>query len=577
MKATTRIAYASADATPPPPVDRIAAALDNAAVHVDFDAVVGEHRRVLRQRNAGGGAANDVRRRPLSMRLDGLRRAVSQPFLGRGVQVQVVAVHDDQEELKNSIHNNDPFGDESIHTSSAKEQQESLSDADLLPLFSNNPESIVEYRVALKLDGTPEGALPRLMKPVLAKDVDDQSSGAKKHILKLREKHLVAISPHIGLYGNIISNLDLSSNSLKVIPPEIGYLKNLQWADFSNNKLETIPTTIAHCTKLRELACSQNALTCIPTTIGSLHQLSTLDFSRNQLTIIPQEIGLINTLQDLDLSQNQIKYLPVELFRLKTLYRLDTTDCPLLTEMDYEEIMVKIEDGEEVYNPPTLQELAARVLHRHQTPVLKHMQTNLKALLNPSNVSCCSCCSGPLIDYEVIRWRKVIKDGTVILGRERLCWRHWDTEAERVVAMFRRKGWTAPVVLPPPLPSIRRDNRVLVDGGAGGSGGGALRTRSISERIRSRASSSSLRDMIIHPASRRPSALDLEATEMLQRVSLHDEHQNIISLPPLVLRQPAPVATTPSSKPIGFNNHVHNTATKRKSILRHSQSLASFF
>ncbi|KAJ3133173.1 hypothetical protein HK100_004584 [Physocladia obscura] len=265
--------------------------------------------------------------------------------------------------------------------------------------------------------------------------------------LSLCSLNLVHLSPNIGFFAKNIVDLELCCNDLHILPPEIGHLRNLTKLNVSRNKLQTLPTTIAYCTKLRYLECTDNNIFLIPNSIGALTNLRNLNLARNTntLTQLPQQIGLCVNLQELVLSENiRMQYLPVELFRLKTLHRLVLEGCNgLLGDEALDDFAHAIKT--QVYNAPTLKELAARALHRNQrSKILKHMQPHLKTYLRSGKIAMCSFCAGPIFEYEIERWRRLVKDGNILVGQERLCWRHWDTEQERIIEMFNGQAWTAP-------------------------------------------------------------------------------------------------------------------------------------
>ncbi|KAJ3139445.1 hypothetical protein HK100_011457 [Physocladia obscura] len=271
--------------------------------------------------------------------------------------------------------------------------------------------------------------------------------GRNRAALSLCSMNLVHLSPNIGFFAKNIVDLELCCNNLHILPPEIGHLRNLTKLNISRNKLQTLPTTIAYCTKLRHLECTDNNIFLLPNSIGALTNLHTLNLARNTdtLTHLPQQIGLCVNLQELVLSENtHVQYLPVELFRLKTLHRLVLEGCDgLLGDDALDDFAEAIEA--QVYNSPTLKELAARALHRNQrSKILKHMQPQLKTYLQLGKVTVCSFCTGPIFEYEIERWRRIVKDGNILIAQERLCWRHWDTEQERIIEMFNGRAWTAP-------------------------------------------------------------------------------------------------------------------------------------
>jgi internalin A len=119
------------------------------------------------------------------------------------------------------------------------------------------------------------------------------------------------------------TKLSLSGNELRVLPPEIGQLTNLQTLDLSHNQLSSLPGEIGQLTHLQtlDLICTQ--LSSLPGEIGQLTNLLFLDLSHNQLSSLPGEIGQLTHLQTLDLNNNQLSSLPGEIGQLTNLLFLD--------------------------------------------------------------------------------------------------------------------------------------------------------------------------------------------------------------------------------------------------------------
>ncbi|KAJ3063432.1 hypothetical protein HDU98_000771 [Podochytrium sp. JEL0797] len=549
MRSDTRIAYRRTDAPPRVSAAGAETALDETAVDEDIDFVV-----------AIGLAQRQQQARPGQQRPFtgfGLRRAASQGFLVRHAVADSASIKVSTETTTVVPPFETPFA---LQTTTSD-----ISDDAARRLFGGCDNEAQKYFDLLRLDATPAQAFAASkLDPLCAKDLTDASS-KRGHVLRLCSRNIAHLSPNIGFFGSLITELELCHNNLSLLPPEIGHLKNLQKLDLSHNSLVKLPTTLSHCSKLHSLLCNSNLLTSLPPTLAALQKLTLLDVARNRLTELPQELGQIATLQDLDVSGNaELAFLPVELFRLKTLHRLDTTGCVgLMTEQDYDAHVNQVQD--QVYSPPTLQELAARVLIRNQAPVLKHLPPAVKAYLSPDRVACCSFCAGPILELDVVRWHKIVKDGAVLVARERLCWRHWDSEAQRVVALFGRKGWTAPVVVSSASSSSSAGMAVIAASRVDETSGGAdlsapMERLSMTDRLRKRASSSSLlsiggssggltrkQSMTLLSTSSSSSLLPTTRTthstsqrrdaELRALVPLRHESQILDRLPPLVNRQ----------------------------------------
>ncbi|KAI1320024.1 hypothetical protein EDD11_002356 [Mortierella claussenii] len=225
-------------------------------------------------------------------------------------------------------------------------------------------------------------------------------------------------------------------NELSRIPAEIGFLRNLTLLDLSKNKLTSLPESIMHLTKLVDLKLSGNQLETLPAGIGGLVKLAALSLDDNQLESLPPQIGLIKGLISLDLTNNPITVLPAEVGKLQFLRRLHLDGCPLVRKFEHQPL----------HSPPTLLELAARVMVRHDVPVppmtLPHLKTYLKS------AHTCSFCDGPYFDSWVKRGKMIEKNEMLIPLEYTLCQPHWNTEMERIKLLFCQRPITAPPTKP---------------------------------------------------------------------------------------------------------------------------------
>ncbi|KAF7724251.1 hypothetical protein EC973_001207 [Apophysomyces ossiformis] len=233
---------------------------------------------------------------------------------------------------------------------------------------------------------------------------------------------LGSLSNNIGLL-TMIRKLDLSRNQLTSLPDAIGYLHHLEELSIARNQLTDLPHTIGYLTSLTELDVSHNLLNTITPCIGYLKKLQTMTLTSNQLAQLPTEIASMSNLASMDISYNPIRVLPAEISQLPLLRRLRLEACPLETELFYELS----------HDPPTLMELCARTVIRHQidTSQLPEPMVDYIASAKP-----CSSCHGPYFESFVRRGRFVEKAETIIPLEYQLCAAHWTDENERLLSMF---------------------------------------------------------------------------------------------------------------------------------------------
>ncbi|KAF8928337.1 hypothetical protein BGZ52_003436 [Haplosporangium bisporale] len=263
----------------------------------------------------------------------------------------------------------------------------------------------------------------------------------------LCSQNIVKLSSNIRFLGSATC-VQICCNELSRIPVEIGYLRNLTLLDLSKNCLTSLPESIMYLSKLVDLKLSFNMLESIPAGIGCLTKLATLSLDSNRLKAIPPQIGLIKGLVNLDLSENPITVLPAEIGKLQYLRHIKLDNCPLVEEFSHSPL----------HSPPTLLELAARVLVRHSVPIPPMISPHLKGYLD--SAGSCSYCDGPYFD-SLVKRGKMIEKGEMIIPLEyTLCQPHWNTELERVKLLFCPRPITSPppksatTLAVPPLPAF---------------------------------------------------------------------------------------------------------------------------
>ncbi|KAF9926858.1 hypothetical protein FBU30_003648 [Linnemannia zychae] len=247
----------------------------------------------------------------------------------------------------------------------------------------------------------------------------------------LCERKIVKLSSNIRLLSSTTS-IRICCNNICVIPPEIGFLRNLTILDISRNSLMAIPETIGFLSKLVELRLSGNFIESLPSSISGLTKLTHLSLESNQLKRIPRLIGNLKALTYLALDDNPLTVLPSEIGQLQYLRRLKLERCPLVKEFVHSP----------VHSPPTLIELAARVILRQGIVVPTLLPPHLKSYLRTAQK--CSFCDGPFFESSFKRGKMINKNEVRVPLEYTLCMPHWNTDMERVKLLFGPRPITSP-------------------------------------------------------------------------------------------------------------------------------------
>ncbi|KAF9292048.1 hypothetical protein BGZ68_000616 [Mortierella alpina] len=243
---------------------------------------------------------------------------------------------------------------------------------------------------------------------------------------------IVKLSCNIRLLSSA-TGLQICCNDLCSVPTEIGFLRNLTLLDLSKNSLTSLPDSIRYLTKLVDLRLSHNFIEVVPPAIGEFSKLTSLQLDNNRLERIPAQIGKIKGLAQLNLENNPITILPAEIGHLQYLRRLRIDNCPLLQRLVHSS----------VHSPPTLLELAARVVVRQRVVVPNLLPEHLRTYLKTSQQ--CSFCEGPYFETSFKRGKIIEKNNALIPLEYTLCMPHWNTERERIKLLFGPRLVTSPV------------------------------------------------------------------------------------------------------------------------------------
>lgn len=105
-------------------------------------------------------------------------------------------------------------------------------------------------------------------------------------------------------------------SKLKILPEELGNLRNLDYLGIINTELSNLPDTIGNLINLNCLLIYKNKLSEFPDSICFLHNLEEIQAYENLFKEAPTRLLNLPKLKFLDLNNNLIDYLPEELASL---------------------------------------------------------------------------------------------------------------------------------------------------------------------------------------------------------------------------------------------------------------------
>lgn len=161
----------------------------------------------------------------------------------------------------------------------------------------------------------------------LAQEKQRQEMWEKTGIVSLRDQGLQVVPGAVWVAGTALRVLDLGNNTLRMFPPAVAGLMNLQRLRLSSNLLSenTIAwDALTRLPVLTALALDHNQISIIPGIIGQLAALKRLSLSHNQLSSLPSEIGQLRNLEWIDVGHNRLSSIP------KTM-----ADCSALAEVNF--------------------------------------------------------------------------------------------------------------------------------------------------------------------------------------------------------------------------------------------------
>jgi Leucine-rich repeat (LRR) protein len=139
--------------------------------------------------------------------------------------------------------------------------------------------------------------------------------------LDLNTEDLKYLIPQIKEIPNL-RDVNISDNRLNEVPDEIGALNSITSLDARNNNIQTLHNGVGNLINLETLYLDSNKITDIPASIENLKNLKFLGLYDNELTSLPPQIGALSNLENLNIAINEIRELPQEILNLTSLREL---------------------------------------------------------------------------------------------------------------------------------------------------------------------------------------------------------------------------------------------------------------
>lgn len=168
----------------------------------------------------------------------------------------------------------------------------------------------------------------------------------KAYMVDFSKNKLSTVPSGLQVLNNCCTELVLSNNILKGLPPFLSQFTRLSRIDVSNNALTELPEEIGAVQTLRELNLRNNRFTEIPKCVYDLEWLEILLLRDNKIREIDATengLGSLKRLARLDLANNNIEQVPPVLGNLKNLNNLELIGNPF--KLPRQQILVKGTDA----------------------------------------------------------------------------------------------------------------------------------------------------------------------------------------------------------------------------------------
>jgi Leucine-rich repeat (LRR) protein len=110
--------------------------------------------------------------------------------------------------------------------------------------------------------------------------------------------------PQMVTDAQFVKELDLSHNSVDMLPVDIGNMANLRLLRVRNNLLRSLPESLLQLHMLEHLDCRCNGLAKLPYGMGRMMNLRTLLLGSNRLRFLPFDLGVLTRLSTLQICLN---------------------------------------------------------------------------------------------------------------------------------------------------------------------------------------------------------------------------------------------------------------------------------
>lgn len=114
-----------------------------------------------------------------------------------------------------------------------------------------------------------------------------------------------------------VANLDLSGNLLSALPPSVATFQLLRHLNLSSNQIRELAPELCLLTELETLEVKHNLMKGLPSKFGDLKNLKMLNLSSNQFDQFPSQICELEDLRELRLGANFITHIPSSIGKLK--------------------------------------------------------------------------------------------------------------------------------------------------------------------------------------------------------------------------------------------------------------------